>query len=377
VYEYDYWIYPNNPMKHTKLSFHDQYHYLNVDIVKYFESISHKEIYFKTPITNKYKYLLKVWTQTAIVGTVNKESKKIVKIIPTAGVSLGSIIGPMLCNLILDGLQNYIESNVLERYERENKIQRYIEYTVKKVSSQIFCIRYVDNILILAKCPKLYMDKIQELLIEFLNKYDLTIKNPEIKQGKLFTPGSSIEYIGFKICFPDLKKDIFDKGKYTKIRFTPRSLVFGNFSKYTRGVIYLIVCEKAFTNIKDKIKKQFNSRNVFLPVNVMINNVNSIVRGFLNYFNLTETISIQIKSLNDLLHRLMYKYLLRKYSSVPKVYSYIRANFIKEKRFCYKNTVLLRVSDVKPVPLWLFSPSNDFLKSNIYIDKAFQVEKCK
>ena len=47
-------------MKHTKLSFHDQYHYLNVDIVKYFESISHKEIYFKTPITNKYKYLLKV-----------------------------------------------------------------------------------------------------------------------------------------------------------------------------------------------------------------------------------------------------------------------------------------------------------------------------
>jgi hypothetical protein len=76
--------------------------------------------------------------------------------------------------------------------------------------------------------------------------------------------------------------------------------------------------------------------------------------------------------LNNLLHKLFYKYLLRKYSSTPKIYSYIKINFIDQNRFTAKNKVLLRVTDIKPlnsVSLVFIAPGNDFLTANVYVDQ--------
>ena len=93
------------------------------------------------------------------------------------------------------------------------------------------------------------------------------------------------------------------------------------------------------------------------------------LKDFLNYYNLTVTIKKQLLSINNLLHKLFYKYLLRKFSSVPKIYRFIKTNFIDQNRFKDENKVLLRVTDInplEPVTLVFIAPSNKLLVTNTY-----------
>jgi Group II intron, maturase-specific domain len=211
-----------------------------------------------------------------------------------------------------------------------------------------------------------------------LKRINLTIKIPEIFQGRLFKPGSSFDYLGFKFVYPDLSKPNFDKGKFTQAVYSPMNVAARKAARYSQSGPYLLAQNRSFDNIKTKLKVQLNARNSYLLPDVMIDKLNSILRGFLNYYNLTSTLTKQFLPLNDLLHRFFYKYLLRRYSSKPKIYSFIQKNFRKEKRFTAKNKVLLRVTDVKPlnsVALMFIAPGNDFLNANIYLDKNIIDEK--
>lgn len=191
------------------------------------------------------------------------------------------------------------------------------------------------------------MKKIQKLLVTFLKKLSLTIKTPEIFQGRLFKPGSSFKYLGFKFIYPNLNNLNFDKGKFTQVEYTPISVAAGKATRYSRSGPYILIQNRSFDNIKTKLKTQLNFKNSYLAPEVMIDKLNLILKGCLNYYNLFGSLTKQLLSLNDLLHRFFYKYLLRRYSSKPKIYSFLRKEFRKEKRFSAKNKVLLRVTDVK------------------------------
>ena len=98
----------------------------------------------------------------------------------------------------------------------------------------------------------------------------MEIKNSSIFQGKRFKPGSFIEYLGFKFKYPNLNKPVFDKGKYTKFRFNPMSVVGKTFSKYPRSRPFIIVQNQRLKKLKDSLKIQLNSRNSYLSVPLMI-----------------------------------------------------------------------------------------------------------
>jgi hypothetical protein len=92
----------------------------------------------------------------------------------------------------------------------------------------------------------------------------------------------------------------------------------------------------------------------------------------LNYYNFTSTTKNQLLPLNDLLHKLFYKYLLRKFSSKPKIYTFIKTNFRSQNKFTSKNKILLRVGDVNPfesVSLVFVAPRNESLIANVYVDQ--------
>jgi len=387
AYNYDYWIYPTEKFKLASFKFHSQYYYLNVDIVKCFDQISHQTIYDKIPLSSKYLFFIKRWATSSVIGPEVKEGKTI-KFKPTSGVPQGSIIGPLICNIVLDGLQDFIQENLPARYTKSQKELDYIKFktskepkkSVSRVYLQVFCIRYADDILILSKCLKQHVKKIQQLLIKFLNQRGLSIKTPAVYQGKLFKPGSSLEYLGFKYIYPDLNKSSFDKGKYTQLEYTPMTLADGTFSRYSHSGPYILIQNRCIKNLKDKLKSQLNRKNSYLSVDVMIDRINSILKSSLNYYNITATTNKQLLPLNNLLHRLFYHYLLRKYSSTPKIYTYIKTNFISQNRFTVKNKVLLRVTDIKPlnsVPLVFIAPGNDFLTANVYVDQSIVDEKIK
>ena len=363
----------------VSFKFYSQYYYLDVDIVKCFDKISHQVIYEKVPLTNKYLYLIKCWSTRSIIGPEIKGGPNI-KFIPVEGVPKGSIIGPMICNIVLDGLQDFIQDNLPDRYKRSKKELEYVEYKTGKesISSvsdtylQVFCIRYVDDILILGKCLKLHVKKIQNLLIEFLSRRGLKIKNAVTFQGKRFKPGSSINYLSFTFKYPNFNSINFGKGKYTKLEFTPMSIVDGTLSRYSRSGPFLLIQSSSVKKLKNNLRIQLSRKNTHLSVKTMIDKVNTILRGVLNYYNLTATTKKQLFPLNNLLHKLFYKYLLRKFSSVPKIYSFIKTNFIYQNRFKDEAKILLRVTDINPlksVPLIFMAPSNKFLTANVYIDQ--------
>lgn len=377
-YNYDYWIYPEKKSNPVGFKFYSQYHYLNVDVIKCFDKISHQVIFEKIPLTNKYLYLIKRWATCLIIGPETKGGKEI-KFKPTEGVPQGSIIGPMICNIVLDGLQDFIQDNLPARYKRSKEELDYIEYKLgEKPSSsnshtylQVFCVRYADDILILGKCLKLHIKKIQSLLITFLSQRGLGIKNACVFQGKRFKPGTSFNYLGFTFKYPNLDSVSFDKGKYTKLEYNPMSVADGTFSRYSRSGPYLLVQNSSLKQLKNSLRVQLSKKNSHLSVKIMIDKVNSILRGSLNYYNLTSTIKKQLLPINNLLHKLFYKYLLRKFGSAPKIYSFIKSNFIDQNRFKDENKILLRVTDINPlesVALVFMAPSNEVLLANIYVD---------
>lgn len=75
----------------------------NFEIEKCFDKINHTSIIEFTPICNKYLYLRKAWL---IIGSSSLKNNTRIKIIPNSGIPQGSIIGPGICNLILDGIED-------------------------------------------------------------------------------------------------------------------------------------------------------------------------------------------------------------------------------------------------------------------------------
>lgn len=370
-YGCDYRICPVKKSKTVPFKLYSQYYCLNIDILKCFDQMSHKIIFEKVPLANKYLYFIECWVMRPVIGFETSEGKGIKTKCPK-GVLQGSIMGPLICNIVLDGLQDFIQDNLTTRYKRS---MGELKYKLGKLHSssnsysnfQVFCIRYLDDILILGKCLEWHVKKIQSLLITFLSQRGLELKNAFIFQGKRLKPGMSFDYLGFTFKYSNLNSASFEKGKYTKTEFTPMSVAGETLTKYPKSRLYLLVKSSALKKLKNALRVQLSKKNGYLSVRTMIDKLNNILRGFLNYFSPTVVTKKQLLPINNLLHKLFYKYLLRKFSSVPKIYSFIKINFIDQNRFKDGNKVLLRVSDINPAASVFITPSNKFLAVNRYM----------
>lgn len=263
----------------------------------------------------------------------------------------GFIIGPMICNIVLDGLQDFVQDNLPTNYKKSkeelgHKFGEKPSSLNSCIYLQVFCVRYENDILILGKCLTWHVKKIQSLLIIFLSQRGLGIKKALIFQGKRFKPGASFDYLGFTFKYPNWNSISFDKGKYTKLEFNPMSVANGALSKYFRSGVYLLIKSFFLKKLKNSLRIQLSKKNCYFSVKIMIDKVNAILKGFLNYYNITATTNKQLLLINNLLHKLFYKYLLRKFSSVPKIYSFIKMNFINQNRFKDENKILLKVANL-------------------------------
>jgi hypothetical protein len=85
-----------------------------------------------------YKYLfLKAWLKAPINGHESIDSQKIVCFKSLYWIPQGSIIGPMICNIILDGLESSLYKICLENshYQLNNEQQKIEE---QKLESKIW-----------------------------------------------------------------------------------------------------------------------------------------------------------------------------------------------------------------------------------------------
>lgn len=379
-YKKFYYIFSSKSQKNNSKQYTPYTKYLNVDIVGCFDNISHKAILELTPIANKYLFLLKAWLKAPIVGPESMDSQKIICFKPLSGIPQGSIIGPMLCNVVLDGLEPSLYKTCLENshYQLNNEQQTFakqkigIKNLVTKRETNITCVRYADDILIFGLTNRAILEKIENELVRFLQSRGLELQKPT-NNIKVFCPGTSFKYLGFEFCFPDYKRNSkkLNKGRFTKYRYDITAMCNYRYSEYHRSNPYIKIDTNKFAKIKLKARKLFARSLASEPLNTIINKQNSFIRGICNYYSISRECRMQLDLLEPFFYKRMWKTVKQKFGSKPKKVSFIKSEFIQKGRFCYKRAIQLKPSDVKPYSsqnIFWIRPSQKFLNLNKYLD---------
>ena len=347
-YAYKYYILPHTNDQNKE----KQYKYtlnrvLNVDIVSFFDEVSHASILKYIPITQKYLFFIKSWLAAPIYGDLLYDNTKHRKHIPSKGVPQGSIIGPMICNVVLDGLQKYLLDDIGSKYfDNYDNVQSRKD---NRYTTSISFFRFADEIIVLGNGSDSQFDTILSRLVCFLEERGLTINNGN--DLLLFKPGSSFEYLGFKFIYTDSNSNIIDRGKYTK--YDKNNILQSlrcNHKRFNRSGLLVIIRDKSFKKIKQNIKNILSNSNTVLDIGVIIDRMNSFIRVTVNYFGITSTTRNQLKILDYYIYKRFLKLLLRKYGSTPKLKSYVMSKFYNKSRstFHYNNNTLLKTTDIKP-----------------------------
>jgi hypothetical protein len=209
-YDYTYWVYIDSKYKVGPDSCAyictSYYKIINIDIVKCFDTFCHDEVLSTVPLSSKYKRLLKSWL-TAPLITASTPLSKIIKEMPTRGVLQKSFIGLICCNFVCDGLQDHMEQALKQSVFRFT--EKEITFLTKKLGTnstykrinhpvKVFCMRYVDDILVFGKFSWCQARSLQSALEIFLIGRGLKIKDSRSKTFIAFKPGTSFKYLGFK-----------------------------------------------------------------------------------------------------------------------------------------------------------------------------------
>ena len=382
VYNKSYYVFSSKILKKSTIKQYKPYiKYLNMDIVGCFDNIAHCSLLKLTPIGDKCLFLLKAWLKAPVVGPETVSSKRIVHLIPKKGVPQGSIIGPIICNIVLDGLEPALYKVCTENpyYNLNLKQQLFarremgIENIVIKRETNVTCVRFEDDIFIFGLVNRIILEKVEVKLIEFLKSRGLNLVKSK-GNISVFCPGNSFEYLGFEFCFPDYKRNLkkLNNGRFTKYRYDITSMCNHRISAYHRSNPYLKIITKKLAGIKDKARKLFVRSLASNPLNVIINKNNSLIRGICNYYSISRECRLQLNTLEPYLYRKFWKVVKQKFRSKPKKIAFIKSQFIRNGRFISKRAIQLKPCDVKPYSslniFWIRIPQK-ILNLNIYIDK--------
>ena len=390
-YSYTYWII-NKEVKNIKSrdTFYAYPRFINVDIEKCFDKMSHSSILEYTPIVNKYRFLLKAWLYAPIYGTKTARDSKIVKIIPRCGIPQGSIVGPLTCNFVLDGLEEFLLKDLPLRYPFDDKEINRIrkQFGEKKVNQyknpsdwtkvRIRVYRYADDILILGKASQEHFISIYKRLVLFLKNRGLNLKEKE-DPIKVFLPGSKFEFLGFQFQFADFKNSKINIGKYTRYSFSEPFMVLRGLQKAQyRDGLFITIRPKSYKSIRLKFKSLFTSNRIGLPVETLIKDYNKWLTGTVGYFGVTRPTRIQLIRFNHFAYLRFKKLLLQKFASKPKLRTFLRKKYFTSDYLVKDGaTIQLKMQEVVPhagQPLHKIAPTIDSLKANIYLDSSLYLE---
>jgi len=168
---------------------------------------------------------------------------------------------------------------------------------------KIMILRYADDILIFGKSNMSHFRIILDRLKSFLHDRGLSLKNEESIDVQEFSPGKSIEYLGFKFLFTAYKNPKFAISKFTKVRPDPFVILRNKFSNYSRSGLLVLIRQKSFKKAVFKIKTILSRKNIPLSVELLIERVNAILRGIVNYYGHFQSTRVQLKQLDNLIYK--------------------------------------------------------------------------
>jgi RNA-directed DNA polymerase len=133
-------------------------YFLNADIERCFDNIDHQYLLNKLNTSRMFKNQIKSWLEAGIMHTSLERSSEI----NDSGTPQGGVISPLLMNIALHGMENY----VIEEFSR----------------SQIKVIRYADDFVIFGKTLA-NVQKAEQLVSEFLKPIGLKLSMEKTRIG--------------------------------------------------------------------------------------------------------------------------------------------------------------------------------------------------
>jgi len=173
----------------------------------------------------------------------------------------------------------------------------------REQKSKFMLIRYADGILVLGKGDVLQFKMILSKLKSFLSDHGLSLKNEKSINVQEFSPGKAIEYLGFKFLFTNYKNPKFGLSKFTKVRPDPFIILRNKFSSYSRSGLLVLIRQISFKRAVLKIKSILSRKNTPLSVKLLIERVNAMLRGTVNYFGHFQSTRVQLKKLDNLIYK--------------------------------------------------------------------------
>ena len=206
---------------------------LEADIKGCFDNISHQWIYDNIPLPNK---LLKQWLKS---GFIKDDT-----LFPTeSGTPQGGIISPILANMVLDGIEELIQTHIT----RHSKMKDGVVLYSQKIHFNF--VRYADDFVVIGNSPK-RLKILQRDIARFLSSRGLELSKEKTHITHI---RDGFDFLGF------------------------------NFRKHNNNKVIVTPTQDGIKSFKSKIKeifKQYRSSSLEL----LIDKLNPVIRGWGYYY---------------------------------------------------------------------------------------------
>jgi RNA-directed DNA polymerase len=206
---------------------------LEADIKGCFDNISHQWIYDNVALPNK---LLKQWLKS---GFIKDDT-----LFPTkSGTPQGGIISPILANIVLDGIEEIVNSH----NTRHQKIKDGVVLYRQKIHFNF--VRYADDFVVIGNSPK-RLKILQRDIARFLSDRGLELSKEKTHITHI---RDGFDFLGF------------------------------NFKKYNNDKVLVMPTKDSIKSFKSKIKEIFKKYRSS-SLEVLIEKLNPIIRGWGYYY---------------------------------------------------------------------------------------------
>ena len=259
---------------------------LDADISKCFDKIDHKALLNKLGYKGKVRQQIKAWLKSGVIdNNTFLETEE--------GTPQGGVISPLLANIALHGLENYL-NEFAKTIDLKRPGLRCQESRQTKVKSLNF-IRYADDFVLMHKDKKVILDG-KKVIEEWLSKIGLELKPSKTRIAHTLLSEESedglagFDFLGFHI-------QSFKVGYHSSIRLSTGK---------RPGIRTLIIPTKeAYKKHQKKLSETIKNKKIKGQAE-LIGKLNPIIRGWMNYYKTSDisTVGGNSKQDNDLYHKL-------------------------------------------------------------------------
>lgn len=206
----------------------------DVDLSKYFDTVDHERLMKLIGLRIVDSQMLKVIREWLSCGYVEDGQHRT----PKQGTPQGGVISPLLANIYLNPMDKALVKSKLSRRDK----------------GSVHLVRYADDFLLLARRG---LENGKAIANRTLDRLKLTI-NKEKTQEYSVKDSRSLDFLGFRFA---------------------RTVNWKTSKKFFR----LTPSPKAMNRIRDKVREKL-SASIPATIQEMVKQVNSILRGWVNYY---------------------------------------------------------------------------------------------